>query len=260
MFYYDVTKFIDNINRYILENFHKNSLFFIDIKDIDSLMNLLLKEVNIKLTNKNKTFIIEPIWLELYFYKVRYDEDKSNIKLNVIDLLIHKNDKQKNNFLKLYFHNSFTKYNGCRSGVDLVLSSDNETYFSIILKGMYCYFDNKVIKVKQSELHKLIYLYFEGKEDFEVSLVKKVDTSRNEFKVYKSERVVTISNRLLNDNRYYLSKRKKFNLMDLSVLEIKNLFINSLSLKLAYFTLNKDLNEISYSSKYNLFTKVFTFN
>ena len=125
---------------------------------------------------------------------------------------------------------------------------------------MYCYFDNKVIKVKQSELHKLIYLYFEGKEDFEVSLVKKVDTSRNEFKVYKSERVVTISNRLLNDNRYYLSKRKKFNLMDLSVLEIKNLFINSFSLKLAYFTLNKDLNEISYSSKYNLFTKVFTFN
>ena len=48
--------------------------------------------------------------------------------------------------------------------------------------------------------------------------------------------------------------------MDLSVLEIKNIFINSLSLKLAYFTLNKDLNEISYSSKYNLFTKVFTFN
>ena len=85
MIYYDVTKFIDNINRYILENFHKNSLFFIDIKDIDSLMNLLLKEVKIKLTNKNKTFIIEPIWLELYFYKVRYDEDKSNIKLNVID-------------------------------------------------------------------------------------------------------------------------------------------------------------------------------
>ena len=61
MIYYDVTKFIDNINRYILENLHKNSLFFIDIKDIDSLMNLLLKEVNIKLTNKNKTFIIEPI-------------------------------------------------------------------------------------------------------------------------------------------------------------------------------------------------------
>lgn len=114
---------------------------------------------------------------------------------------------------------------------------------------MYCYFDNKVIKVKQSELHKLIYLYFEGKEDFIVTLVKKADTSRNEFKIYKSERVVTISNRLLNDNRYYLSKRKKFNLMDLSVLEIKNLFINSLSLKLAYFTLNKDLNEISYSSK-----------
>ena len=69
MIYYDVTKFIDNINRYILENLHKNSLFFKDIKDIDSLMNLLLKEANIKLTNKNKTFNIEPIWLELYFIK-----------------------------------------------------------------------------------------------------------------------------------------------------------------------------------------------
>lgn len=159
MIYYDVTKFIENINRYILENLHKNSLFFKDIKDIDSLMNLLLKEVNIKLTNKNKTFIIDPIWLELYFYKAIYDENKSNIKLNVLDLLTHKNDRQKNNFSRLYFHNSFTKFNGCRSGVDLVLSSDNETYFSILLKGMYCYFDNKVIKVKQSELHKLIYLY-----------------------------------------------------------------------------------------------------
>lgn len=156
MIYYDVTKFIENINRYILENLHKNSLFF---KDIDSLMNLLLKEVNIKLTNKNKTFIIEPIWLELYFYKAIYDENKSKIKLNVLDLLTHKNDRQKNNFSRLYFHNSFTKFNGCRSGVDLVLSSDNETYFSILLKGMYCYFDNKVIKVKQSELHKLIYIY-----------------------------------------------------------------------------------------------------
>lgn len=98
MIYYDVTKFIDNINRYILENLHKNSLFFKDIKDIDSLMNLLLKEVNIKLTSKNKTFIIEPIWLELYFYKAIYDKDKSNIKLNVIDLLTHKNDRQKITF------------------------------------------------------------------------------------------------------------------------------------------------------------------
>lgn len=52
MIYYDVTKFIENINRYILENLHKNLLFFKDIKDIDFLMNLLLKEANIKLTNK----------------------------------------------------------------------------------------------------------------------------------------------------------------------------------------------------------------
>lgn len=98
-------------------------------------MNMLLKKKVVKLYNSNTEVIIEPFWLEAYFYRLSRS-NKNDINHNVVDLLTHKNDMQRNHFLKLYFHNSYRKYNGCRSGVDLVLSNDEDTYFSILFKGV----------------------------------------------------------------------------------------------------------------------------
>ncbi len=98
---------------------------------VNELKNNTNKEEQIKILQKiGKTLIteyeikvdgikIEPLWVEAYYY----NQD------NFADCNSHLDDKQKNRFGQLYFHNIG------RRGFDICLSNSDEFYLSFLLKA-----------------------------------------------------------------------------------------------------------------------------
>ena len=86
---------------------------------LQDIMYTLLSDYVFKIQG-NKSFVtIDPIEIEAYFFKEACFEDDC----------VHRNEKQKNNFGKLYVHKTKNNHlkGGTRKGVDLCLS-DSESY------------------------------------------------------------------------------------------------------------------------------------
>ena len=96
---------------------------------LQDIMYTLLSDYVFKIQG-NKGFItIDPIEIEAYFFKEACFED----------YCVHRNEKQKNNFGKLYVHKTKNNHlkGGTRKGVDLCLS-DSESYtLAFLIRSAY---------------------------------------------------------------------------------------------------------------------------
>lgn len=96
---------------------------------LQDIMYTLLSDYVFKIQG-NKGFVtIDPIEIEAYFFKeVCFEDD-----------CVHRNEKQKNNFGKLYVHKTKNNYlkGGTRKGMDLCLS-DSESYtLAFLIRSAY---------------------------------------------------------------------------------------------------------------------------
>ena len=96
---------------------------------LQDIMYTLLSDYVFKIQG-NKSFVtIDPIEIEAYFFKEACFEDDC----------VHRNEKQKNNFGKLYVHKTKNNHlkGGTRKGVDLCLS-DSESYtLAFLIRSAY---------------------------------------------------------------------------------------------------------------------------
>lgn len=113
------------------------------VKQLQKINECFLTKYKINFKYKGKTINIIPIETEIYYYN-------ENIDKNIFeDKMIHKNDLQKNNFGKLYFHRIQSKeYENMkwgakktnpidlkRCGVDVCISNSEEYYLSILIRS-----------------------------------------------------------------------------------------------------------------------------
>ena len=89
---------------------------------IENILQLVGKELITKCQIIIGNIVIEPLWLEAYYY---------NACMGFMDPFAHRDPKQMNHYGQLYFHH---KTDDQRSGVDICLSLSNEYYLSYLLK------------------------------------------------------------------------------------------------------------------------------
>lgn len=117
----DLKTKIDNL---LKETSHKKIVLI-----LQDIMYTLLSGYVFKIQG-NKGFVtIDPVEIEAYFFKeVCFEDD-----------CVHRNEKQKNNFGKLYVHKTKNNYlkGGTRKGMDLCLS-DSESYtLAFLIRSAY---------------------------------------------------------------------------------------------------------------------------
>lgn len=126
--------------------------------------------------------IIEPLWIEAYYY---------NEKKGFIDESVHRNDQQKDKFCELYFHHSKGDQ---RSGVDICLSN-GDYYLSYLLK--YTLVDGNF--TTQSKLHDKIFDKYSQNKSISI-LDKNIDNQRE----------IAITQRVGINNSSYRNERLAF--------------------------------------------------
>lgn len=120
----DLKNLVDDL---ILENDESNIIF-----KLNKITNFILKKCLIKIDDH----IIQPLWLEAYFYCDSFKDDSC-----------HKKSKQINNPFQLYIHEKGW------GGVDLCLSFNNDYYLSFLIK-LSLLDDTKIIT--QTELKEIV--------------------------------------------------------------------------------------------------------
>ena len=164
------------------------------VKILQEINDSLLSEYELKIEDKKGCFYIEPLRVEAYYYHPEKFEDSN----------AHTDDKQKNNFGKLYIHRKG------RGGVDICLSNSEEYYLSFLIKNSQIRTDNNDGEpfLRQRALKEML-KDIEGIDDQNV-LAEKVQKS--EEIVYRTVRKGLISK--CYKNEYLASLIKIDNLYD----------------------------------------------